>query len=322
MQTTHRAAGARPPSMSSTSTSGAGVQLKAALQGRSFDAQESMLAPRGSALQMKAVQRDDKQDAQDRETADGGHSLLRHGPEVSDAALERRLKTGMTANIADPSLETFSPAPGLATRFKTYALYNTTRQAAADECAAQLQISIDGTKDLCTNLDLAVKKQTDAKAALDLAKQGTDKVAIGKAGAEFGKAAGPVSLASNQLRTKVRTFDVATTPGLPLAISDSAPTAVERLSTQPGYKVVKTHGAAIGEGFRGVDKKVGNGLGKDGADADVFDDVSAKIDVSQTQTAMSGAPKSLAGINPKGETAGWKAGQHYPTDGEVAGISC
>jgi|GEM_PF-3894182 len=305
------------------------IQLKSSLRGQQFADQERMLAPsEGPPVQLKAstaaaaVQMDkDKDKAESQELADGGHSLLRHGPEVTDSALERRLKTGMTAKIGDPSAETFSPAPGLATRFKSYPLVNQTRQAATDACAAELQTSIDGVKTPCDAYDLALMNLNDAKTALDKAKLGTDKVAIGKAGGDFGKARGPVSKAEGDVRTKARSYDPATIKGVPLSVGSGAASGSELLTVKPSYKVVIKHGAAIGEGFRGVDKKVGNALGKDGADADVFDDISAKIDVDQTQTAMATGSAGLKGLDPKTDCASWTAGQHYPTDGETPGIS-
>ncbi|MFT7519827.1 MAG: hypothetical protein ACI9MC_001971 [Kiritimatiellia bacterium] len=51
------------------------------------------------------------------EAKDGGHSLDRHGPQVTDTPLQDRLKTGDAPDGA------FSPAPGLSTRFSDHGAY-------------------------------------------------------------------------------------------------------------------------------------------------------------------------------------------------------
>jgi hypothetical protein len=69
------------------------------------------------------------------ENQEGGHSLARHGPEVPDAALDSRIKTGIAAD------NKFSPT-GSSTRFKTYQDWLQTRQAARDAIASREGIDL------------------------------------------------------------------------------------------------------------------------------------------------------------------------------------
>jgi len=61
-----------------------------------------------------------------------GHSLGRHGPQVSDAQLQSRLTTGVAPDTA------FSPAPGTSSRFNSHIDYMQTRQAAATAAATAI----------------------------------------------------------------------------------------------------------------------------------------------------------------------------------------
>jgi hypothetical protein len=64
-----------------------------------------------------------KQKALQLEALDGGHSVARHGPEVSDADLQKRLTTGVAPDGV------FSPTPA-STRFNSYEDWMQTREAA------------------------------------------------------------------------------------------------------------------------------------------------------------------------------------------------
>lgn len=59
------------------------------------------------------------------EQRDGGHSLDRHGPDVTDTALENRVTTGTAPDGADSATQ-------WSTRFKNYQIWLQTRQAAMD----------------------------------------------------------------------------------------------------------------------------------------------------------------------------------------------
>ena len=70
-------------------------------------------------------ERGKKSEAQRQEVAEGGHALGRHGPEVSDELLKRRLFTGIAPDAH------LSPAPGASSRFNSYKDVIDTRQKAA-----------------------------------------------------------------------------------------------------------------------------------------------------------------------------------------------
>jgi hypothetical protein len=76
-----------------------------------------------AAATKEALEKAAKQKAAQLEAADGGHSVARHGPEVSDADLQRRLTTGVAPDGK------FSPTPA-STRFNSYEDWTQTREAA------------------------------------------------------------------------------------------------------------------------------------------------------------------------------------------------
>ena len=59
------------------------------------------------------------------ESRDNGHSIARHGPDLTEAELDRRLHTGIAPD------NVLSPAPGASSQFITYQAYLETRQTAA-----------------------------------------------------------------------------------------------------------------------------------------------------------------------------------------------
>ena len=76
-----------------------------------------------------------KELAEEYEKIDGGHSLARHGPEVSDQALENRVLTGLTPDGK------FSPTDS-STRFKSYDDWIETRQAAIQQIEKENKIKL------------------------------------------------------------------------------------------------------------------------------------------------------------------------------------
>jgi hypothetical protein len=74
----------------------------------------------------EALEKAAKQKAAQLEAADGGHSVARHGPEVSDADLQKRLTTG----VAPDGKISFAPA---STKFNSYESWLKTRDAAMKE---------------------------------------------------------------------------------------------------------------------------------------------------------------------------------------------
>jgi hypothetical protein len=73
------------------------------------------------------TERQSETTARQTELAEGGHSVARHGPEVSDAALLERLLTGMAPD------RRLSPTPGASSRFDDYTIWLAARQQAATD---------------------------------------------------------------------------------------------------------------------------------------------------------------------------------------------
>ncbi len=92
--------------------------------------------------------------AHEMEHAEGGHSLARHGPEISDASLMTRLFTGIAPD------NKLSPAPGSSSQFISYEAVLETRQAAAAAINAEIvkvQAKVlEWKRDVKTNLAQAV----------------------------------------------------------------------------------------------------------------------------------------------------------------------
>jgi hypothetical protein len=308
---------------------GAGGSVRDALRGRDMADQEAMLAPRAAApVQRKPgaapVQMDEtaeKIKATTQETNDGGHSLLRHGPEVTEEALERRLKTGMTAKIDGPG-EVFSPAPGFVSKFLTYAAVNKTRAAAAAEANSGIATTLAGVKGEADAVTTKLGEVKTAKETLDKADP-SGKAAAGKA---FGTARAALVSAETALRNKARTFDPASVAGVPVSYEkpDPATAGLEYLKLRPSYKVVKNHGEVIGLGIRGDKKDLTDTHGEGGTPHEnVYETVKPKEDVSSTQTAFNASGgKQLSTVDATTEANSWTAGQHYPcAPEEPVGIS-
>ncbi len=281
----------------------------------------------GGGVQRRAVQRkSDKDLATEQEAADGGHSLLRHGPELTDATLKRRLTTGMTAKLNGPG-ETYSPAPGLVTRFKTYDDYNKTRQAATDAANKAIGETKKGMKSVVeawapfyaagvtakTNL---AKAKADLKAAPSDA---TAKTAMADAGKAFADANKDKRTASDAVKTQAATFDAAGTAGISITckVNQNSANAWDWLTIKPSYGCVVAHGRTIGVGFRGQGAETKRAPTDENS---TYAGTSAQLDVDRTQTAFSTSKTKLEACSPT-QAASWKAGQHYPCDpGKAPGM--
>ncbi|MEW5755693.1 MAG: hypothetical protein AB1810_05260 [Pseudomonadota bacterium] len=111
---------------------GLGGALKGILQGaKKADSKPSALPPAHGIEALTAAQA--KQRARQLDSADGGHSIARHGPDVSDDALKRRLTHGIAPDGK------VSPAPA-STRFNSDHEWLKTREAAEGELKDRLKI--------------------------------------------------------------------------------------------------------------------------------------------------------------------------------------
>jgi hypothetical protein len=244
-----------------------------------------------------AIQRDEAQDKVDAtalEDRDQGHSLKRHGPEVTDAKLQERLTTGYAPDGA------FVPAPGLSTKFTSYDAYLKTRQAAATKITAAREKTVLSFKQLYAKLveaKDALKTSTDNKAKAGLAKQ--------------------LSQASGAIVTWSEGTRAGTTGELPVRFQKNAATPDKMLQFYGSYEVVVDHKQTIGMGYRGASPKQIPNPKKAGEQATVYDSTSKVDDISKTRTTY-----DLGKVHTQEDlpvAAAWPAVQHFPCD-EAEGI--
>ncbi len=116
------------------------------------------------------------------EKSEGAHSIERHGPAVSNAALEKRLFTGIAPD------NVLSPAPGASSRFLSYEELLETRQTAAYNlqvaiAAAQAKV-LEWKRDVLTpgvlNATVIAKTKAHDKAVADAKQTQTDLDQYGK----------------------------------------------------------------------------------------------------------------------------------------------
>ncbi|HLO87338.1 MAG TPA: DUF4157 domain-containing protein [Nostocaceae cyanobacterium] len=224
---------------------------------------------------LKAVMTDEEQkktQAATREAAEGGHALGRHGPEVSDELLKRRLFTGVAPD------NHLSPAPGASSRFNSYKDVLETRQQAAQ----QLQQAIVAAQGkvlqwLATQrpgLDAAhVASQNDVQnkqVAFNTAKQAKDQFPD-KSQPAFQQKLQDFKDAQKELNTAKETektrLDEKTHPGknfkrllptltkIKLTIGDDADTGAleDNVKLVESYSIVVNHNKPIGSGYKSDD---------------------------------------------------------------------
>lgn len=257
----------------------------------------------------ESVQFDKKsrQDAMDLEARDGGHSLDRHGPQVTSEQLRARLETGVAAD------STFSPVAsldkdgspkagqtGLSTKFHDHEDYLKTRQSAIN----LVNGAIAGTKALVTPLAMKIPQAEEA-----LKNEG-DK-------AKKKQRADDVKAARAALENAVAGIPAGSTSLLPVRVAKGKKDPAEMVTIYGSYSVIVDHGRRIGRGYKGEDaKKVADpsGSGKEGVG---FDTIKELPNVTKTRTTLNGpGGAALATI---ASAAAWAAAQHFPCD-EPTGI--
>ncbi|MCB9746605.1 MAG: hypothetical protein H6741_10335 [Alphaproteobacteria bacterium] len=112
------------------------ITERAATLGLSEDDMRRAIREQGEGTLTRMGQRSDEEmlyalKAGQHEVADGGHSLLRHGPDVTDEALKRRLTEGVA-----PDLKPVENAPPGSTQFHSYQEWLETRQKAIEAIEA------------------------------------------------------------------------------------------------------------------------------------------------------------------------------------------
>jgi hypothetical protein len=232
-----------------------------------------------------------KEQAEGLEQRDGGHSLGRHGPDVTDQQLKDRITTGVAPD------NKFSPTD-VSTKFASYEVYLETRAKAA----ATLDAAVTTAKAKFAPLLAELQK---AEGVHKTAPPGPDKGPKGK----FGMAVADAKRAI--------TDACATAAGqLPAKAAVNDPTVRVKLATS--YAVVVEHGKSIGSGFQGAggEKQVADPADatKTGKGHNATAPLAA---ATRSRTTFdTGAPALMAA--PLAETM--KVAQHFPTI-DPAGIS-
>ncbi|MFO0749639.1 MAG: hypothetical protein U1F43_28810 [Myxococcota bacterium] len=284
------------------------------LRGASFASGEAALTPPdgppsggGGAtgkVQKKAVQMDaakDKKDAQGLEKQDraqndrAGHALDRHGPEVEENALKRRLVTGYA-----PDGE-FVPAPGYATKFNTYADYLATRNAAVHRMKVQ-------GKQLLKDMEAVLAAYESVCQEFDAAQ---------------GAARGPIvprrTAAANAVQTYAQRFPVGQRMQSCIAISFRANHDKPRecLILRTRYEVGINHGRSIGMGYQGTgQRQVQNP--RTGEATDVSATVKRVDEITRTRTLF--LPPADTVLTPTWDPSQFTVMQHFPDPAIAVGI--
>jgi hypothetical protein len=232
-----------------------------------------------------------QEEAEALEKRDGGHSLGRHGPSVTDQQLKDRITTGVAPD------KSFSPT-GTSTKFASYEVYLETRAKAVTTLDSAITKTVTRLAGLLATLQ---KAEADHK----LAKPGPDKGPTGKLGLAVAAA------------KKAVTDGCKTPPAGELAVKASLNQA-KRVALANSYEVVVEHGKSVGSGFEGdgAAKTVTDpsGSGKTGVGATATKPI-AKVTRCRS-TFETGEP----GLAPVPKAEAMKIAQHFPTT-EAEGIS-
>lgn len=234
------------------------------------------------------------------EARDGGHSLDRHGPDISDKQLQHRLKTGYTPD------RSFTPTLGLSTRFNKHEDYIKTRLAA-----------VQGMKD-------AIRATRDRlKAELKAFHQAKENFRKSPPGPH--KAAGQplqLAIANTQaaVQAQVNAIGNPDATHMPVRFIPNAATPAGYITMYQSYSIIVDHGSSIGMGFRGkAANQVQINHPTNGTLVDAWTDWDKVDNLTKTRTGMdTGANhQELFGTDHNPEN--WTAFQHFPVD-EPVGI--
>lgn len=227
------------------------------------------------------------------ETADQGHSLDRHGPEVTNHALDQRLKTGIAPDGAN------SPAPGLSTRFVDYETWMETRRLSVLKLQDNIQTTVD-------ELTPYVDEYETAKRTFD------DPINAGPGRGPGGQFRVALDQAKDMLQGQVilMNSDSPSDDYVPVTFNGAAANPRESVKLKDSYTVLQEHGRKVGEGYRGMGDPVNNTYAN-----------TQKVDsLSQTRTGLEGAAEELAWSNGVPNVSGWKAFQHFPAEVDKVGV--
>ena len=231
------------------------------------------------------------------EGAEGGHSLDRHGPDLTDQELKTRLDTGIAADGA------FSPTPGASTKFNSYQHYLDTRVAVTSALKAAFKATRGDLKG-----DL--KAYYTAKSDFNKAPPGP-----AKAGGQPLQLA--IQAARDNITATVADIGADDAARAPVKFNPNAASSADWIVSYQAYKIGMDHGGAIGGGFEGqagskvVVTKPGDPT-KTGDGWTVHDDM---CDISKSFSTLTCANDTpvFPGLDP----TDWPFVQHFPSDTTV-----
>jgi hypothetical protein len=238
------------------------------------------------------------------EAADVGHSLARHGPDVTDAELTTRLTTG----VAPDGL--LSPAPGLSSRFRNHRRWLTTRTAAVNELQAALTASqavIGPTVTAFANgwANAVAMPGGPAKGA---AFTNVNTVLKPAAQASINGIANPNTAHEAPLTYQAPVMGGANAANIPGR-------AIEMAQIKASYQVVIDHGRDVGVGFQGT----GAPAPIVGHAGNTWATTAPAPNFTATRTTLEPPAGPVSVVNAPA-AAGWRAVQHFPSN-EPPGIT-
>jgi len=233
--------------------------------------------------------------AQSLETRDHGHSLDRHGPEVTDDKLVTRLETG----IAPDGVK--SPAPGLSTKFVSYELWLETRAKAL----ITLQGAIDSTIDY---LDDDIEDYREKKRAWQTSTPGAHKAPGQPLHKAMTDAKAVVGIMVDNINSQVPNPKKA-----PARFHANKSEPEELVTLSNSYTVLLDHGKTVGEGHRGTTQ--------DSTDPQLYTDTTPVTSLTQSRTGIEPTDRlSLFDDAVDITVDAWQVFQHFPAEEPTMGI--
>jgi hypothetical protein len=245
------------------------------------------------------------------ETKDGGHSLDRHGPDVSDDALKVRLATGVAPDGK------MSPTTGLSSKFASHEAYLKSREKATTNLKEAVVATRGELRDALTEfhkLRLAFEKR-DTELKNDNTATRRDRVQ------PMQDAKNAWDLQSAVVKGLVDTIGQDNAAGkCPVKFNPKAVDPKDYILLYQGYDVVVDNGTAIGKGFRG--NATSQAQIQPDPNKDAFNAWSTSTEVpgmTITRTGIECPSKTERLFQPALNPASWKVYQHFPVD-ETPGI--
>jgi len=236
------------------------------------------------------------------EARDGGHSLDRHGPGVSDSQLQHRLSTGVAPDGV------LSPTTGLSTRFNTHEDYVKTRLAAVQGMKTAIITTRNDLKNELKAFQLAKKAFTNAAPGPHKAPGQPLQLAIQNAQAA--------------VQAKVNAIGNPDATKIPVKFVPNAAIPAGYITMYQSYSIIVDHGADVGIGFRG---RPANQIhprptvADPAATAPAWTASDKEDHLTKTRTGMDTGANHQQLFGTDYNPGNWTAFQHFPVD-EPVGI--